>query len=187
MSDVHYHLNEAVKAAHENLLVIAEAIASLHPAELIEFREAHEHFDGYRKLKQALGLIDAEMTKAFCDADQDVTFDGNVYYPTRTKSAERWDGEGLASQCAARATDWYHTLDEETGEMVPVPPVVLSTKIVTAITKCLGGFAPSTSWRTSFLASEFGIDKATVAKYRSSEPGSPKIGSRPAQVGDVAA
>lgn len=174
---------KAVEGACAFLTEIAESIEAMRPADLIEFREADPIFDGYKKLKQALGLIDAEMTKAFCDAREDVVYDGNVFYATRTKSAERWDGEGLASQCAARATDWY--FDRETGEAVT--PVVLTSKIVSAITKCLGGFAPSTSWRTSFLKSEFGIDKETVAKYRSSEPGSPKIGSRPAQADDVAA
>lgn len=173
----------AVADACALLTEIAEAVEALTPEEVIEFREAHEHFDGLRKIKQAVGLIEAELTKRFCDEGVEVTYENTLYYPARTKTREQWDGPAIASLCAARATDWYY--DRETGEALP--PAVITTKIVTAITRCLGGMAPSTAWRTTYLASEFGLDKSEIAKFRTSEPGNPTIKSRPLNTSEMAA
>lgn len=162
---------------------IAEQVEGMNSSEIVEFREADPLFDGLKKVKQAVQMIESQLTQRFCELNEEVVYEGNVFYAGLTKSAEKWDGEGLASLCAARGTDLYY--DRETGEAVA--PVVLATELVTRTVKCLGGFAASTSWRVTALASEFGIDKATVARFRSSEPGWPKIGSRPVQAKDVAA
>lgn len=179
--DVHFHLNEAVKDITRLLEFVAEQMAGLTPSELIEFREASEHFDALKKIKKAVQLVESEIVKAFSDQKVEVEYEGMRYWPARTKASPRFDGTGLASLCAARASDWYYATDPETGEQNPVPPFILAARIVNATARALGGHTESTSWRSTYLAEDFGITKDEFEKYRTFEPGNPTIKSAPAK------
>lgn len=116
-------------------------------------------------------IADGELVARFCTLGQEVTVDGKRYYPTTAKETERWDSEALVSRLAAVCADW--NVDRDTAEILP--PAVFAEKIVNACAKVLGGLAPSTKWRTSYLA-QIGITNA--AKYRTFERGAPKIGEQ---------
>jgi len=98
----------------------------------------------------------------------EVVVDGVRVFPYFAKELERWDGDALVSRVGAVCADMAY--DRETGEVLP--PAVFADRVATVTAKVLGGLAPSTKWRTSFLK-EIGID---AAPYRTFERGAAKVG-----------
>ena len=151
----------------EEAVSIVEALATWaagldDPEHIIRVRLA------VQEVTARIRVADAELVAAFCMLGQEVTVDGKRYWPTTAKETERWDSSLLVSRLAAVAADW--AVDRETGEVLP--PAVFAEKIVTATAKVLGGLAPSTKWRTSYLK-ELGVE---ADKYRTFERGGPRIG-----------
>lgn len=169
-------LASAVDEVKATLDWIGAQMASLTPDELIAFRQGPLF-----ELRDAVGKVDAEIVCVFSNHKVDVSYGGFVWFPTRTKSAERWDAEALVSLMSARAADWYW--DRESGEAVPPP--VLAERVVVATARACGAMAPSHGFRVKALESEFGLDKQTVNRHRTSEPGSPTIGRREARPSDL--
>lgn len=158
-----HELAEQFDAAAVSVEYVAEHVGSLDAEQVIRLRAA------YLAALSRIRRIEAEFTKRFCDLGTEVEVDGKRYYPTTTRESERWDGPALISRVAAVAADWY--VDRETGEVLP--PAVFAEKVASATAKVLGGLAPSTKWRTSFLK-EIGVND--YGKYRTFEQGAPKIG-----------
>ena len=163
------HLEQLLANATGALLDVASMAGNItDPLELWHLIETHR-----ATIKIAVANAESELVSlahvAISDLGGELCLaDGRVIEAGWQGGSKKWDGPRLVPAVASRLTDEF-AVDRSTGEVAP--PAVFAGNVAHRVAECLGGFAPSTQWRSGPLE-KLGLDPAD---YRTSEPGRIKV------------